>query len=487
MTYVRTLALSFLLALSAAVRADVMINEIMYHPSSENPADEYIELYNSGVLPVTLTGWKFTSGVTFTFPAASIAAGGYLVVAANHGQILERLRDLGRRQNRVHPLRKPIQDAFLQFSEPPEKLAIFDLSRSTHRESLNEVLAAVAGHPEWENCRRCPLQTADRICPISENRTRMLDQRDGGRFARRLGDVVEVARLNGWHLPIRDLLALASNMILGHPNAKEGLMACADIAKIQERGTLESANLYGNVFGSNLTVRRAMNRPVFRALASFGIGAETTSAADGLLVYGADDPKLMDAFNLFLGADSIYGATSGYLASLQQYLEGDEAARVDDGSDEFLSRLQGQRRRLFFTLPDAEPDYGFWLMTAFRFAGDYLTVVTALSDNKPISETVRARLVRGLNRVMTGLLIENNDKLFVASSGGFTQSRISVLCDTEAPARRSGGVGMRIKLDQVSGKVALDVALAPGDADAASFALSPVRFEFYTLDCSSTR
>ena len=221
-----------------------------------------------------------------------------------------------------------------------------------------------------------------------------------------------------------------------------------------------------------------MNRPVFRALASFGIGAETTSAADGLLVYGADDPKLMDAFNLFLGADSIYGATSGYLASLQQYLEGDEAARVDDGSDEFLSRLQGQRRRLFFTLPDAEPDYGFWLMTAFRFAGDYLTVVTALSDNKPISETVRARLVRGLNRVMTGLLIENNDKLFVASSGGFTQSRISVLCDTEAPARRSGGVGMRIKLDQVSGKVALDVALAPGDADAASFALSPVRFEF---------
>ena len=37
---------------------------------------------------------------------------------------------------------------------------------------------------------------------------------------------------------------------------------------------------------------------------------------------------------------------------------------------------------------------------------------------------------------MTGLLIENNDKIFVASSGGFTQSRISVLCDTEAPVLR---------------------------------------------------
>ena len=83
MTSRRLLASSLLLAFSIAARADVLINEIMYHPSSENPAEEYIELYNSGAAPVTLTGWKFTNGVTFTFPASSIAAGGYLVVAAN--------------------------------------------------------------------------------------------------------------------------------------------------------------------------------------------------------------------------------------------------------------------------------------------------------------------------------------------------------------------------------------------------------------------
>ncbi len=83
MTYSRLLAASLLLALSAAARADVLINEIMYHPSSENPAEEYIELYNSGVAPVALAGWQFTNGVTFTFPASSIPAGGYLVVAAN--------------------------------------------------------------------------------------------------------------------------------------------------------------------------------------------------------------------------------------------------------------------------------------------------------------------------------------------------------------------------------------------------------------------
>lgn len=405
----------------------------------------------------------------------------FVVIAANHGQILERLRDLGKRQGRVHPLRKPIQDAFLQHGASPAGLAIFDLSRTTRRESLSEVLKAVAGHQEWDNCKQCSLRADGRVCPIYENRSRVLGDLDNGLFSKRLGDIVEVSRLNGWHLPVRDLLALASNMILGHGDAKlakEGLMACSDVAKIQEKGAIEEASLYGNVFGSNLPLRRAMSRPVFRALASFGVGTETTNAADGLMVYGADDPKLMDAFDRLLGSDVVYGATPGYLASLQRYLEGDEAARIDNGAQEFLDRLQAQRRRLFFTIPDTEKEYDHWLMTAFRFAGDYLEMIDLLSEGKGVSESTRARLVRGLNRVMTGLLIENNDKLFVASSGGFTQSRISVLCDTEAAARRSGGVGMRIKLDSLTERANLDVALAAGANHSASFTLSPVRFEF---------
>jgi hypothetical protein len=405
----------------------------------------------------------------------------FLVVAANHGQILERLRDLGHRQHRVHPLRKHVQDAFLLYVEPPAQLAIFDLSRTTRRASLNEVLRAVAGHLEWDNCARCALRVNERRCPIYENRMRVLGELDGGLFTERLGDLVEVSRLNGWHLPVRDLLALASNMILGHSNpkeVKEGLMACSDVAKIQEKGNVEGASLYGNVFGSNLPARRAMSRPVFRALASFGVGSETTNAADGMMVYGADDPKLVDVFKRLLGSDPVYGATQGYLASLQRYLEGDEAARIDNGAQEFLERLQAQRRRLFFTIPESEKDYGHWLMTAFRFAGDYLEMVELLAGGKGVAESTRARLVRGLNRVMTGLLIENNDKLFVASSGGFTQSRISVLCDTEASARRSGGVGMRIKLDPLTERAVLDVALAVGAGNSASFSLSPVRFEF---------
>jgi hypothetical protein len=61
----------------------IVISEIMYHPSSENVLEEYIELQNTGGTSANLTSWKFTKGVDFTFPNVSIPAGGRLVIAAN--------------------------------------------------------------------------------------------------------------------------------------------------------------------------------------------------------------------------------------------------------------------------------------------------------------------------------------------------------------------------------------------------------------------
>jgi hypothetical protein len=61
----------------------VCISELMYRPASENTAEEFIELHNPGGEPVDLTGWRFTTGVRFTFPQVQIPPGGYLVVAAD--------------------------------------------------------------------------------------------------------------------------------------------------------------------------------------------------------------------------------------------------------------------------------------------------------------------------------------------------------------------------------------------------------------------
>jgi len=63
----------------------IIINEIMYHPSTVEDA-EYIELYNTTGAVVNLydaeaNPWKFTDGIDFTFPpATSISAYTYLLV-----------------------------------------------------------------------------------------------------------------------------------------------------------------------------------------------------------------------------------------------------------------------------------------------------------------------------------------------------------------------------------------------------------------------
>ena len=404
-----------------------------------------------------------------------------VILAANHGQILDRLRDLGRRQERDHPLRKPLQERFLQAGPAPQRLTVFDLSRSTSRKTLDEVAVAVAGHPEWDNCKRCALQADGKVCPIDENRRRLLGEMDGGQLSRRLGDLVEIARHNGLHLPIRDLLALCSNMILGCSDpkqAKDNLLTCADVAKIQEGGNLGVASVYASAFGANLLKRRASGRPIFKAMSSFGVGDESTNAADGLLVYGKDDLRLQADFDRLVASDPIYGATTAFRAAQNAYLEGYEGARLEGEAAEFLTMLEDQRRRLFFTLPDGERGYPHWSMTAFCFAGDYLEIIEALKAQRPVSEIVRGRLAKGLNRVLTGLLLENEDRIFIASSGGFTQSRVSVLCDHETFSRRQGGVGMAIKLVEHTGRPRLDVSLAAGPDNSVAFDLTPIRHEF---------
>jgi hypothetical protein len=65
------------------IESAVVINEIMFHPSSERTDEEYIELLNTGTAPVNLNSWRLRGGISFTFPNVTLGPGGLLVVAAN--------------------------------------------------------------------------------------------------------------------------------------------------------------------------------------------------------------------------------------------------------------------------------------------------------------------------------------------------------------------------------------------------------------------
>ena len=62
----------------------VVINELMYHPISDDDDDEFVELFNRSAGAVSLASWRLEGGIEYTFPSnAVIPAGGYVVVARN--------------------------------------------------------------------------------------------------------------------------------------------------------------------------------------------------------------------------------------------------------------------------------------------------------------------------------------------------------------------------------------------------------------------
>ncbi len=62
----------------------ILINEIHYDPDVKTEQCEFVELYNPTTRTIGLSGWFFSSGIDFTFPAgASLGGEQYLVLAQN--------------------------------------------------------------------------------------------------------------------------------------------------------------------------------------------------------------------------------------------------------------------------------------------------------------------------------------------------------------------------------------------------------------------
>jgi len=83
-------------ALCVEARAQVVINEIHYHPSNETvgPGEDaeglqFIELYNQGPGAVDLSGWSFSEGVVYAFQAGTTLAAGQFGVLAKDPAFLK--------------------------------------------------------------------------------------------------------------------------------------------------------------------------------------------------------------------------------------------------------------------------------------------------------------------------------------------------------------------------------------------------------------
>jgi hypothetical protein len=407
--------------------------------------------------------------------AASSASRVYLV-AANHGQLLEKLK-AAPKTSAVKSMARAIEELLVTGQNPETNIRVDmkDLSQAPASAMIGDVIDAITKHADWSQCSACPVRADQRVCPIWENRARVQGEKDGGTLRRRLTDLIELSEQNGAHFPVRQLLALVANILLGHPDAPDGLMTCADAADVSARGVLDQASIYRNVFGENLKPKHAEKLELFRKLNAFGIGGETSNRVDSLLVYGADDPALTAAYSALVLADSTYGGTAIYARAQRDYLEG----RDDTAREHFLRMLRAQRQRLFFTLPQERAnEFSLWELTVFRYGGLFLEVTHCLREGRSLPRGVMPMLVRGLNRIFSGMLIQNQDQLVLATSGSHSQSKTSPLLDELISVPREGGEEVMLKATP-TGAISLVVRLSrESDPGPVSLALTPTRFEF---------
>jgi hypothetical protein len=78
-----------LVAGSSRADTSVVFNEIMYHPLTNEPVMEWVELYNQMAVDVDVSGWAMDGAVTYSFPSNTIVrGGGFLVVAVSPGTLM---------------------------------------------------------------------------------------------------------------------------------------------------------------------------------------------------------------------------------------------------------------------------------------------------------------------------------------------------------------------------------------------------------------
>ncbi|AFC33306.1 hypothetical protein PM3016_6698 [Paenibacillus mucilaginosus 3016] len=398
------------------------------------------------------------------------------LIAANDGQLIEAWKHIDS-DHQTELVKDCVED--LLVSEIKEKssfnLKLFNLSQISAARLFPQIVDVVLQHPGWNDCNNCSLREDDQTgnkCPIWENRIRLEGNKDDKLIRSRVTDLLELCELNGVHLPIRQLLLLVSNMLLGHPEAKDRLMSCSDAVKIVGDNRTSFASIYRNILGENLTERRRESTDVFVALGKFGIGYETSNTIDNILIFGADDPDLYSYYEELVLNDTYFGADQTFRANQKNYLEG-----VPDSGEAFLNSLRSQRQRLFFVIPrDKEEELKLWHLTTFQFAGEFLSDVYRVSKNGKVATPITSRISQGLNRIFTGLLAKNNDELILATSGSHSQAKVSRIFEESISVPKKRGESMQIKINQF-GKLVIEVRLSPS-VDAVELPLQLVRYEF---------
>ncbi|SHM73285.1 hypothetical protein [Roseibium suaedae] len=348
------------------------------------------------------------------------------LVAANDGQLLRFWRKYSSEGPDVDRIGQHIRTMLETGSERCDDLHLemHNLSRQRHDVLFSQLVDAVHNHDGWTLCNDCPLLAGEK-CAIRRNRA--IIGTDGA-TRQRLTDLIRIAAANDQHLPMRHLLLLIANIVLGVSGKKTPMMTCKTAHELADNDTRQLSNPFDNALGLNLGLKESMGYLCFSILHNAGIGEETNNEIDGLLIEGQPS----DLYDQYVKNDELHGANL-FENKRSSYRRGE----IEDYS-EFQQDLETQRRRLFFTLPDTDEDDEIdpWKLTVFKYGGMYVSFWDGLNEGR-MDEHIRSRLVIGLNRSYSGMMCEDSATLYLTGPAANAQSRVGRVLDYDMPVGSS--------------------------------------------------
>jgi len=397
------------------------------------------------------------------------------VLAGNDGQLIEALRRLSQEvpSEDVQRFRQVVEELLVEDRSAAEgvNLELLNLSRSNSADLFDRACDALLAHEGWTECLEDCEIGAD--CPVRANYALLSSELVRGRLRK----LLELCDHSGLHLPVRQILLLLTNALLGHPQAKDYLLRECDIQGILASGTRAEGCLYSNVFGGNLPERRRLSLAVFDFLDRLQIGAETTNRIDNLIIFGEDDETARDDYQSLIASDTFFSCDEPFKVAKRRYIEA--ADEDEEASSDFLAMLTRYRRGMFFRIPaEEEGRLHLWDLSVFHFAGEYTSEVCAyLADRTHvIPRRAVARLVKGLNRIFTGMMLDSDEQLCLAVSGGSSQTRVGRIYLDSISVRPQKGERIGIDVDQGGTRAVLRVWFSADDYE--DLRLSLVRYEF---------
>jgi hypothetical protein len=350
----------------------------------------------------------------------------FFILAVNDGQMHELFRALPlNAPELIRRLERSLIELHARHEcDSGDRLRLINLSMVPSERIMELCLAAVLDRPEWA----CFEEESENVLFSPEfSLARNFSTLNTPETRAKLMTLARIADVTGHHLPIRGVLCLLSNALLGHPDAKDRVLRPgSEVNGLAKAGCAHKAAFHRNFFGENLTATNRRKREIFRFLSMLHIGEETTNDLDELFVFGSRDQELRPAYDELVAADPFQQRNPDFDTLLRRYIRGD--INTEEETRVFLSELSVERRRIFIRASAAQfHKYLLWKTTVFHHAREFLDeIVEPIEAGKPPARLHLRKLASGLNRIWTGLLLSDHaNEIYLTTGLDLTTSAVS--------------------------------------------------------------